>query len=134
MSTATNSGVATAVAQQAYEAFGRRDVPAILNLVADNVDWEFVGSSKLPYAGRRRDRAGVADFFAAVAQADDIEVFEPREFIEAGTHVTVLGWERSRAIDTGHAFETEWAHVFTVINGKITRFRGFFNTAARYGM
>ena len=38
MSTVTNSGVATAVAQQAYEAFGRRDVPAILNLVADDVD------------------------------------------------------------------------------------------------
>ena len=66
-----------------------------------------MGSSKLPYAGRRRDHAGVAEFFAAVAQADDIQVFEPREFIEAGTHVTVLGWERSRAIDTGYAFETE---------------------------
>jgi len=134
MSSMTTSGVATATVQQVYQAFGRRDVPAILNLLADNVDWEFVGSAKLPYAGPRRDRAGVADFFAAVAQADDIHVFEPREFIEAGEHVTVLGWERARALDTGLAFESEWAHVFTVVNGKITRWRGFLNTAARYGM
>jgi ketosteroid isomerase-like protein len=134
MSAVTPPGAATAIVQQVYQAFGRRDVPAILNVLADNVDWEFVGSPKLPYAGPRRDRSGVADFFQAVAQADDIQVFEPREFIEAGQHVTVLGWERSRAIDTGHPFETEWVHVFTVINGKITRWRGFFNTAARYGM
>ena len=79
-----------------------------------------LGSSKLPYAGRRRDKAGVADFFAKVAQNDDIQVFEPREFIEAGQHVTVLGWERSRALDTGHPFESEWAHVFTFVDGKIT--------------
>jgi limonene-1,2-epoxide hydrolase len=30
-------------------------------------------------------------------------------------------------------FETEWVHVFTVKSGKITRWRGFFDTAARYG-
>jgi ketosteroid isomerase-like protein len=126
-------GMATAVVRQAYEAFGRRDVPAILSLLADTVDWEFVGSSGLPYAGPRHGRQGVADFFAAVAQTDDIQVFEPREFIESGEHVTVLGWERSTALDTGVAFESQWAHVFTVRNGRITRWRGFFNTAARYG-
>ncbi|HEY1216004.1 MAG TPA: nuclear transport factor 2 family protein [Bryobacteraceae bacterium] len=59
--------------------------------------------------------------------------FEPREFIEAGDHVTVLGWEKSTALDTGKTFESEWVHVFTVQGGKITRWRGFFNTAARYG-
>jgi ketosteroid isomerase-like protein len=134
MSTVTTVSMATAVVRQAYEAFGRRDVSAILNLLADEVDWELVGSSRVPYAGRRRDRQGVAEFFAAVAQADDIQVFEPREFIESGDHVTVLGWERSTALDTGLAFESQWAHVFTVKSGTITRWRGFFNTAARYGM
>lgn len=134
MTTATRAGAATAVVQQIYEAFGRGDVPALLAYLADTVDWEFVGSSKLPYAGRRKDRQGVADFFAAVAKTDDIHAFEPREFLESGDHVTVLGWERSTARETGHAFESEWAHVFTVTNGKVTRWRGFFNTAARYGM
>ena len=127
-------GAAASVVQQAYEAFGRRDVPGILNLVTDTVDWEFVGSTGLAYAGRRRNKEEVAEFFAAVGRTDDIHAFEPREFIEAGEHVTVLGWEKSTAIDTGKPFESEWVHVFTVKNGKITRWRGFFNTAARYGM
>ncbi|HEV8552461.1 MAG TPA: nuclear transport factor 2 family protein [Casimicrobiaceae bacterium] len=127
-------GTSTAVVQQAYEAFGRRDVPAILELVADEVDWEFVGSAGLPYAGRRRNRNEVRDFFAAIPRTDDIHAFEPREFIEAGEHVTVLGWERATALDTGKQFEGEWVHVFTVKSGKVTRWRGFFNTAARYGM
>ena len=131
--TTVSTGSATAVVKQVYDAFLRQDVPAILALVADRVDWEFVGSSTLPYAGRRRDHTSVGDFFAAVAQSDDVHEFEAREFMESGEHVTVLGWERSTARDTGQPFESEWAHIFTVKNGKITRWRGFFNTAARYG-
>lgn len=127
-------GTATAVVQQAYAAFAQGDVPAILDLVADEVDWEFVGSENLEYAGLRRNRDEVAAFFAAVAVADAIHVFEPREFIEAGNHVTVLGWEQATALDSSEDFASEWAHVFTVRDGKITRWRGFFNTAARYGL
>ena len=132
--TTVSTGSATAVVKQVYEAFLRQDVPGILALVADTVDWEFVGSTTLPYAGRRRDHKGVADFFAAVAQSDDVHEFEAREFFESGEHVAVLGWERATARDTGHAFESEWSHSFTVKNGKVTRWRGFFNTAARYGL
>ena len=124
---------ATAVVQKAYEAFGRKDVPAILNLVAEQVDWELVGPASLAYAGKRRNKKEVGEFFAAIPQADDIHAFEPREFIAAGENVTVLGWESSTAVETGKKFESEWVHVFTVKNGKVTRWRGFFNTAARYG-
>jgi len=31
------------ITKQAYEAFGRRDIPAFLKLVADEVDWKLVG-------------------------------------------------------------------------------------------
>lgn len=127
-------GAATAIVQQAYTAFSQGDVAGILDLVADEVDWEFVGSENLPYAGLRRNRDEVAAFFAALSVADAIHVFEPREFIEAGTHVTVLGWEQTTALDSSEDFESEWVHVFTVRDGKITRWRGFFNTAARYGL
>ncbi len=46
---------------------------------------------------RRRNKKEVADFFAALTRTDDIHAFKPREFIEAGEHVTVLGWENSSA-------------------------------------
>jgi ketosteroid isomerase-like protein len=121
------------IVKQAYGAYGRQDVPAILDLVAERTDWKFVGPASLPYAGLRADRKEVADFFAALAGVDETEVFEPREFIESGEHVTVLGWVKVTARDTQKTFDTEWVQVFTVQDGKITRWRGFANTAARYG-
>jgi uncharacterized protein len=120
------------IVQQAYAAFGRQDIPALLELVADEVDFECVAPASLPYAGKRKTRSEVADFFDAIPKADAIHVFEPREFIEAGENVVVLGWEKSTALDTNKDFETEWVHVFTVRNDKIVRWRGFFDTAARY--
>ena len=127
-------GTSLAIVQQFYQAFGRGDLEAILKSLSEQIDWEFIVSPQLGYGGRRRSPAEVADFFAAVARLDNIQVFEPREFIEAGEHVTVLGFEKTTAIDTGKNFESEWLHLFTIKDGKITRFRGFFNTAARYGL
>ena len=121
------------VVKQAYEAYGRGDLPALLDLIAEKTDWKFIGSASLPYAGLRTDRKEVADFFTALAHADQTDVFEPREFIDAGEHVTVLGWTKVTARDTQKTFDTEWVQVFTVEGSKITRWRGFANTAARYG-
>ena len=118
------------VVQQAYAAFGRGDVAAILALVADEVDWRFCGAKGLPYTGVFTTRAEVDRWFAAVAAVDDVQAFEPKEFIAAGDHVTVLGWERSAARPRGSVFETEWAHVFTVRHGRITRFWGLYDTQA----
>jgi ketosteroid isomerase-like protein len=126
-------GTAVEIVKQAYEAFGRADVPAILALVHEEVDWEFVGSPDLLYAGPRKNHKEVADFFGAIAQVDDIHAFEPREFIECGEHLTVLGWEKTTSRDTGVSFESEWVHVFTIKDGKVACFRAFYNTAARYG-
>ncbi|HEY2344761.1 MAG TPA: nuclear transport factor 2 family protein [Xanthomonadaceae bacterium] len=122
---------ATEIVQQAYEAFGRNDMAAMGELIAENVDWEFVGDAKLAYAGRRTTREQALQFFADIPKSDTIHAFEPREFIEAGEHLTVLGWEDSTAVDTGKRFQSEWTHVFTVKDGRVTRWRGFFNTAAR---
>jgi ketosteroid isomerase-like protein len=106
-------GAALDVAQQAYAAFGRHDITALVKLIADEVDWECVAPATLPYAGRRRTPEEVAKFFEALPQADEIHAFEPREFIEAGEHVTVLGWEKTTAMDTQKLFETEWVLVIS---------------------
>jgi ketosteroid isomerase-like protein len=97
------------------------------------VDWKLCCPKSWPIAGLRRNPTEVADFFAAVASFDELPVFEPREFIEAGEHVTVLGYQEAVTMDTKQRYKSEWVHVTTVRNGKITRWRGFTDTAARYG-
>ena len=129
----TDSNSPVGVIKQSYAAFGRGDIPAILNLIADQVDWQDVCPASLPYSGLRRNRAEVAKFFSESAQVDEIKTFEPREFIVAGENVTVLGYIEGYARDTKQEFRTDFIHLFTVQNGKITRWRGFLDTAARYG-
>jgi hypothetical protein len=75
----TIMGEALDVIKQGYEAFGRRDIPALLKLVAEEVDWKEACPASLPYSGLRRNPAEVAEFFAAVDRAEDITVFEARE-------------------------------------------------------
>jgi hypothetical protein len=122
-----------AIVKQSYEAYARGDIDAIVDCVADHVDWECVAPLHVLYAGRRRTPAEVGKFFADIAHSDQIHSFVPWEFIEAGEHVVVLGKERASVKGSGKAFESEWVHVFTVREGKICRWRGFFNTAARLG-
>jgi len=126
----STTGQAVEAVRVAYAAFGRGDLPAILGLVADNVDWKFRGSRGLPYTGAFRTKDEVAGWFASIPEVDEILAFEPREFIPGGEHVTVIGWERTRARPGGKVFETEWVHVFTVRAGRIVRFWGMYDTEA----
>jgi uncharacterized protein len=125
---ATRSAVE--IVQDLYAAFGRGDVPYIAARLAERVEWSFVGAKSLPYTGRFVGPQEATRFFAAVAAVDDIKVFEPREFIAQGDHVTVLGWEQTKAIPSGRVWESPWVHVFTVRDGKVTRFWGMCDSEA----
>ena len=76
----------------------------LLNLVADEVDWKFVGPASLPHCSLRRNPTEVANFFTALGSVEELTVFEPREFIEAGENVTALGYLEGYARDTNQKF------------------------------
>jgi hypothetical protein len=118
------------VVQETYEAVGRGDIPALLDHLTDDVKWTFQGPSLIPFAGTRRGREGVADFFSLVGENLVFEQFEPREFVAQGDTVVVLGFERSLIKATGHTFEQEWAHVYTLRESKIVKFLVLEDTAA----
>lgn len=118
------------IVQSMYAAFGRGDVPALLAMVSDDVEWIHRGQIGLPYMGRFVGKEAVRQWFGHVAETDGIQAFEPREFLAGPDHVTVLGWERTQALPAGQVFECDWVHVFTVRGGKVTRFIGTYDTAA----
>jgi len=120
----------TETVQSAYAAFGRGDIPALLELLTDDVEWTHRGSIGLAYMGTVRGKPAVAGWFGHVAELDGIQVFEPREFLAGPDHVTVLGWERTQALPAGGVFETDWVHVFRLRDGKISQFIGTYDTAA----
>lgn len=118
------------IVQSLYAAFGRGDVPALLDMLSDDVEWIHRGSIGLAYMGRFVGKPAVAQWFGHVAEADGIQAFEPREFLGGPDHVTVLGWERTQALPAGGVFECDWVHVFNVKDGRVTRFVGTYDTAA----
>jgi ketosteroid isomerase-like protein len=116
--------------QAAYAAFGRGDVPALLALLDEDVEWRFCGDSLAPYTGRRVGRDEVGRWFGQVAGSDDIKIFEPHEFMAAPDHVAVVGFERSRALPGGGTFDTDWVHLWQVADGRVTRFFGMLDSEA----
>src|SRR3712207_4218467 len=100
------------VVREAYEAVGRGDIPALLELLTDDVEWTLQGPSVIPFAGTRRGREGVAGFFSLLGETVEFQEFEPREFVVQGDTVVALGFERNLIKPTGRTFEQEWAHVY----------------------
>ncbi|MBT2323758.1 nuclear transport factor 2 family protein [Variovorax paradoxus] len=127
-------GTLTEIAKQGYAAFASRDIPALLALLAGDVEWRFLGSPETgtPYGESCRGKQQVGEFFEKLAQADEILEFEPREFLEGPMHVTVLGRIKGRALPDGKVHESEWVHVFAWKDDtKISRWIGTGDTAAR---
>ena len=76
--------------KEIYAAFGRGDVPAILDKLDDNVEWETETSAQgVPWLEPRRGKANIAGFFEALAPLQ-ITRFEPHTFFESGDKVLVL--------------------------------------------
>lgn len=117
--------------EKAYADFKRGNIPAILEALTEDVDWFIPGPTEVvPFAGRRRGPRQVGEFFTALAESQTAREFEPREFIAQGDKVVVLGYQRWTVHSTGRTYEDNWAHVFTMRNGKVAEFREYHDTHA----
>ena len=117
------------VVKDAFAAFGRGDIPGLLALLSEDVEWHSPGVG-LPLAGTYRGQDGVANFFQELTQEMDISDFQPREFVADGDRVLVIGWERTTLKATKRTVELDWIMAFTVRNGKIVSYRQFTDTQA----
>ena len=118
------------VVKQAYENFKTGDVESLLGQMSEDVDWRLPDTVGVPFAGARRGRERVAEFFSTLADAQETLAFEPREFVAQGDKVVALGQYRWRVKRNGREYGGDWAHVFTVRDGKIAGFHEYMDTAA----
>ena len=118
------------VVRSLFESFGSGDVPGILRLLDEDVDWHIKGPASVPYFGPRTGHEGALDFFGKLGTNVEFESFAPETFLAGGDKVVVIGSERGRVRATGKSFDNDWAMVFTVRDGKVTRLRSYEDTAA----
>ena len=80
------------IAQALYDYFGQGNVPAILDLVTDDIKWTCPGPTEiLPYAQVYNGKKGVEEFFRLIYANKDFPKFEVKELIEEGDKVVALG-------------------------------------------
>lgn len=116
--------------QSAYQAFGSGDLPAVLATLDDSIEWVIPGPSDLPIAGTMRGKQEVQTWFEQLGQHLQIQRLEPYDFIAQGDKVVALLHGEYTIPHNGRRVTDELAHVFTVQNGKITRFQEFADTEA----
>lgn len=116
------------IARDAYDAFNRGDVPAVLAVMAGDVEWH--EAEGLRYGGVYHSPQEILDnVFAKVA--GDIEGFSvtPERFIAEGDCLVVLGRYRGTGVETGNALDVPFGHVWDFRDGKLQRFQQFTDTA-----
>ena len=121
----------TQVVQEAYAAFGRGDVQGILDRLDDSIVWKGVygAAPHVPTSGERRGKTQVGEFFKQVAQSVNFSRFEPKEFIASGDKVVALG-HYTATTPIGKSFDSDFAMVFTLRDGKVIEFQEFMDSAA----
>ncbi|WP_420467064.1 nuclear transport factor 2 family protein [Panacagrimonas sp.] len=112
-----------------FTRFGAKDVPGIVELLADDIRIDFYGPSVIPYAGSYQGKDEARRFFETVLSSVDIHQFDAEQIFSSGEMVTVTGELHLTARSTGRPIKSSFAHVITVRDGKWVRFRDFMNTA-----
>jgi uncharacterized protein len=116
------------VVKQCYDAFKKGDIASLKSYFAEDISWELPDVPGAPFTGRRHGSARVMEFFEQMSAAQDVNVFEPMEFIAQGPRVVVLGHYGFTVRATGKRYASDWAHIFTVRDGKITALREFLDS------
>jgi ketosteroid isomerase-like protein len=120
--------------QDIYAAFGRGDIPAILERLADDVRWDHLpdggGAQRhdVPWLRERTGRDEVGGFFEALGGLE-IHELAPTGFFEAGDTVVVLLDEDATVRATGERFRDRTAHVWAFgPDGRVVEFRHIADT------
>ena len=95
--------------------------------MANDVTWVIAGSSDYPFAGCYQGLEKVRKvikMFGGVAAVDE---YVPAEYIAQGDKVVSLGFERGHFIASGRTYEVNWAHVFTLYEGKVIKFHEYLD-------
>lgn len=115
-----------------YDAFSRGDVPAILERLSPDVDWEYGQThNDVPWLAHRKGRAEVPGFFAALMENVELRRFAPKQFFEGPGVVVVLLDLEGVVRRTGQEIrEEDEVHVWRFgPDGRVARFRHALDSA-----
>ena len=115
------------VVKRAYAAFAEGDVPAVLGMFADDIEWH--EADGMPYGGvYHGGEAVVQNVFGPISE--DVEGFSlaPEEYMAAGDTVAVVVRYTGTGKASGKQLDLPVVHVWDIEDGKAVRFLQFADT------
>lgn len=113
--------------RHAYLALREGNLDVLVGYLAEDVKLFSTETSAFPTSSTRQGRAQVAAYFSTLEVSEEIQGFQPKEFLAEGDKVVVFGESERR----GQFCSTisPWVHIFTVRRDKISEFCAFNDTA-----
>jgi ketosteroid isomerase-like protein len=111
--------------QSGYEAFGRGDIQAVLDILSDDVEWNV--TEVLPQGAHLRGKEDVGGFFQRLGGIWEGLNIEVDDFCASGDRVCVIG-RGSGSVEgkqTGYGF----VHAWTVRDGAAVKFDEYADPA-----
>ncbi|MEJ2481821.1 MAG: nuclear transport factor 2 family protein [Gemmatimonadota bacterium] len=114
-----------------YEAFGRGDIPAVLGAMDPDIHWhEAEGNPYMPsgepFVG---PDAILNNLFAKLGEEWDGFTVHPKTYHDAGDVVAVECRYTGKNHATGKDLDAQVCHIWTLRDGKVTRFQQYVDTA-----
>ncbi|MBL9014762.1 MAG: nuclear transport factor 2 family protein [Myxococcales bacterium] len=112
--------------QNIYAAFGRGDVPAILEHITDECVWEYgLAPHDIPWLQRRTGRTGAGEFFQTLVSETEVKSFEVPSLLATDRLVVALVNIEFLVKRTGKTVrETDEVHLWHFDDkGRVIKFR-----------
>jgi ketosteroid isomerase-like protein len=116
------------VVRAVYDAFGRADVTAILELFSPDVT--VYQSPRVPWGGTHEGHDGLLHFLATLSTTIASTPETERLVADGDGHVVQTGVTRGEVRATGVRFEIPETHVWTVRDARVTCYEVYLDTDA----
>jgi uncharacterized protein len=113
-----------------YDAFGKGDIPFILEHVPENFTWfDPCDPSIVPFGGTHKNKTGFLEFFQQIGNSVDTNLWEVNDYIADEDKLVALGRHGIRCKKTGKEAVADWAMVWHFKDGEPSFGRSYYNTS-----
>lgn len=115
------------VIQELYRTFKDKDYEGFRQICSPNLEW--IQNEGFPKGSTNYGAdAVIENVFKAFNNDWEFWKFQIKEYLNAGNSVIVIGFYEGVHQVSKKSFRSNAAHVYDLVNGKVTRFRQFADT------
>jgi ketosteroid isomerase-like protein len=118
------------IVQKIYSALRTKDTQFILQLLSEDAHWSVSATTdKIPWAETGRGHEAVVEYIRIMNEWLSPEAYVIQDLFENGNKIIAFGFNAGYIKPTGDHYEFDFVHLWELKNGKVTKFRAYYDTA-----